>query len=494
MRCNYGATYTAGSVSWVDFPFETDFGCNSDKFLLNTSGYLPHVDRDNGRLILGNSGVAVFTRNGVIQLSDHADLLIDGKVAIPFKDQYDTSLSMSSVVVVALDTLNYKWVVRGQDKFIATIARNPNCIIFGLVRCNYGATYTAGSVSWVDFPFETDFNLPSSGTSIFDFNPDSEIYPIVKNLTHRMRNSSFVLQAKQLVLLQFTDIHGDGTNLKRIVDFASHWSSYINDVIHCGDSLYDRWTDSFDFWETDNADDVLNVLGNHDVNFVDADDQPVSVTQKQVYDRFFAPFIGDWGVTQPADASTYGYMYYYKDYAEQGVRMIVLDEYYYDATQESWVSSVLDDARTNGLAVILVRHQPFIADKYENCSFASVKDHGSNATLSSLLTIVDSFITAGGEFVMWLCGHTHQDYAGTIDGHPLQFQFATNYASMNHTGWSNDWRETGYKSQDCFTFISVDTYMKVVRFARIGANIDRYNREKNGFAVKYTTGEMIWCS
>lgn len=105
------------------------------------------------------------------------------------------------------------------------------------------------------------------GTGILDFNPSSEIQPIMENLTHQKRAGNYELQAKQVVLLHFTDIHGDGENLKRIKEFKDAYSDYIDEVVHTGDAVYENWSDPTDFWSQAGAENFLNTLGNHDVYY-----------------------------------------------------------------------------------------------------------------------------------------------------------------------------------------------------------------------------------
>lgn len=138
-----------------------------------------------------------------------------------------------------------------------------------------------------------------TGTGILDYYPDDVMIPILENLTHQKRDPSFSLREKQIVILHFTDIHGHEENLKRIKEFYDHYSKYIDIVLHTGDALYDKWTNSFDFWDNAGAEKFLNVLGNHDVNFVDKDGNPLEVTQQEVYNRYFGPYISNWNVVTP---------------------------------------------------------------------------------------------------------------------------------------------------------------------------------------------------
>lgn len=337
-----------------------------------------------------------------------------------------------------------------------------------------------------------------TGTGILDFHPDDIMIPILENLTHQKRDHSFTLREKQIVILHFTDIHGHEENLKRIKEFYDHYSKYIDIVIHTGDAIYDRWSDSFDFWANADAEQFLNILGNHDVNFVDNDNNKINVTQQEVYDRYFAPYISNWDVVAPPNAPEKGLMYYYKDISKgtnsekSNVRFIFLDEYYWNDTQLEWLQTVLDDARSNNFAVVLCRHEGFPLTKYENCPFVSMETFNSSHPLPEAQSAVDDFMAKGGEFVIWLGGHHHQDNIGVLQDYPKQIAFNGDIASLNHTGWGDSWRKKGTTSQDCFTIIGIDRFEKVIRFIRIGANTDRYERKKNSMSINYSTAKLIY--
>jgi hypothetical protein len=65
-------------------------------------------------------------------------------------------------------------------------------------------------------------------------------------------------------------------------------------------------------------------------------------------------------------------------------------------------------------------------------------------------------------------------------------------ASLNHPGYNDAWRKKGAKSQDSFTLIGVDRFEKVIRFVRVGADVDRYERKKETMSINYATTEMIY--
>ena len=342
--------------------------------------------------------------------------------------------------------------------------------------------------------------LPDTGTEILDFNPESIMIPKLENLVHQKRDPSFNLREKQVVLLHFTDIHGDEENLRRIKEFYDYYSKYIDVVIHTGDALYDKWTDSFDFWANAGAAGFLNLLGNHDVRFVDEPNSEVDVTRQEIYDRFFAPFAAEWKVVFPKNAAEDGLMYYYKD-IDKGedrqrakVRLIVLDEYHWDESQVLWLQNVLDDAVVNDFAVLICRHENFDIEKLSNCPFVALENLPSKSRtyLVEAAQAVDAFMEKGGEFIMWLGGHHHQDDTGVLRDYPKQLSFNGDVSGLNHTGWSDSWRKQGTKYQDSFTLIGIDRYEKIVRFVRVGADRDRYEREKSTMAINYATVELIY--
>lgn len=336
-----------------------------------------------------------------------------------------------------------------------------------------------------------------TGTGILDFNPESSMIPKLENLVHQKRDGTFALREKQIVLLHFTDIHGYAENLKRIKEFYDHYSKYIDVVIHTGDALYTRWTDSYDFWDESGASGFLNLIGNHDIYIVDEAGNRLDVTLQQEYERFFAPYVSEWDVVLPQNAAEEGLMYYYKD-IDKGegtqrakLRLVFLDEYHWTDGQKEWLEGVLDDAKANDFAVIICRHQISAVDKYVNCPFVSLETFATKS-LTEAETAVDDFIAAGGEFVMWLGGHIHQDVVGTIQAHPHQIVFNGETASLNHPGYNDAWRKKGTKSQDSFTLIGVDRFEKVIRFIRVGADVDRYERKKETMSINYATTEMIY--
>lgn len=333
-------------------------------------------------------------------------------------------------------------------------------------------------------------NLESNDTSIFSFNPEKDVKIKLKNANLKyglISSGSISRQRSPLTLCHFSDLHADSVNLARIIEFKQKYQTYINDILSTGDSVSNRFSDSFSFWASSGANNVLNTLGNHDA----FDAGGVLRSQIDCYSKYFTPFIANWGVVQPSGASESGYCYYYKDYAQQGVRLIVLNDLHYDSIQETWLESVLTSAKNNSLAVIIAQHYQAGLANAVNCTFNS---NDYNDKVVDLLTPpaekVDNFIASGGEFVCWLSGHTHNDKFGTLVNYPLQVQIAVENAGCD-SGWNDDARVLGTKSQDCFNVIAIDTYKKEIKLLRIGADYDRQLRHKGTLCYNYSTKTLI---
>ena len=513
----------------------------------------PNVNTQYGYISFGTREEALYitTVKGKITIEGDS-YKTDGEYRAYFKD--GTSNTASSIIFIYIDTINKKFVPRGQDSiFNDTQSR---FILLGSVVCNWApdGSYEPNSFKRASFSFEytvngtgrKDIDLIRSytpyGTDILTLNPSNEILPILKDFNHRIRNESFVEQAKQLVLLQLTDQHGDETRMNRAMQFASKYGAYIDDVIHTGDLVSDNWANGLDwFANVQNKNTILQVIGNHDsvlragsdgkvytnpndlsqyietsgyvglnktthsvLGYKNSDNEMVWVNYTDIYGRYIAPYVSNWGVVQPSNAATQGLNYYYKDYTEQGIRLVILDCMMYDTAQNTWLISVLADAKTNGYGVIIAEHYPIRLDGFEYCAFTSsgyndVLDfyqggEESASTLASAQLAVDNFMNAGGEFICWLAGHTHKDFCGTLKNYPKQVMFVSNITGLNNLEWGEEIRTVGTKTGDCFSVIAVDRYKKIVRIYRVGNQWDRYGRHKVSMAFDYRAAKMVYSS
>ena len=204
----------------------------------------------------------------------------------------------------------------------------------------------------------------SGSTDIISLNDEKETVRYLKNLKRPniSTDGQYTDGLTPFTLLHFSDIHADSVNLARIMQYKQKYSEYIDDAICTGDLIKNKHGDSYSFWHENNADSILVCAGNHEYYNRETSSYYTSITPLQVYDKFFAPYKANWGnVVFPDNAAANGYNYYYKDYASQKIRLIVLDNManmleQRNNVQATWLATVLESARTAGLHVICAIH------------------------------------------------------------------------------------------------------------------------------------------
>lgn len=322
-----------------------------------------------------------------------------------------------------------------------------------------------------------------SEAGIVTLNNPQETILKFKQIKKAIRNNSGTdTQLRQLVLLHFSDIHGKSDNLQRIIEYYKAYQDYIDDVLHTGDNVGTQWSDSFTYWsENEDAANILNCIGNHDTaTFSNGTYNWYAHVGNDAYDKFIAPFVSEWNVEQPDNAAADGKCYYYKDYDNSNVRMIVTDVMSIandgDSAQLVWLEDVLDDAITQGLHVIGVCHYAKI-DTAISCAFQNLyrKDSIDDMPVA-LINKIDTFIENGGKFVCWITGHSHRDHFGTFTGPTYGHKIATivvdTAAATSQPLFSDISRDANTKGYDLFNIFSVDTYRQRFSIFRVGADFD----------------------
>lgn len=306
----------------------------------------------------------------------------------------------------------------------------------------------------------------------------------------KVANLAYTKGSTPLVLLHFSDIHGGGDNYDRLNDFAQDMEDYIDDVISTGDSVLNSWSDPFTYWTNVK---MLNVIGNHDTaKFEGGLYDWTYYAGKDAYDRYFAPFIANWGVTQPTDAAANGYCYYYKDYTTQGIRLIALDCMGWDATQLSWLVSTLSSASLAGLSVVIAIHYQFDGAGVTGLdtgfnSYVGWSTGTDTYTPSDAISAVDDFITGGGKFICWIAGHTHRDYAGYLSAHHNQLCIVvgTDASDSSNITHADSARIKGTDSQDLFNVIAFDTTEHQIRIVRVGSDMNKQLQSRKTLCIGY---------
>lgn len=288
--------------------------------------------------------------------------------------------------------------------------------------------------------------------------------------------------------------------------FIDRYADYIDDAICTGDM--NDYLDDSTFISTANMGGSLYVIGNHDswMSYYDEElcegtygDTSLGLIKKTlVYNKWLAPYIDNWGVVQPVDAATDGKCYYYKDYTytydgttTTTLRLIVLDCMHYgvytdlDANQESiqnaWLTSILADANTNNIPVVIACHYAPAAYTVINCSYNSSHLAGYNTLNPIAKATVDNFISNGGTFICWIVGHEHADHIG-MAGDQLVIVCT---CARTDNNWDDGDRVLDTKTQDAFNFIAFDTSDKLIKMVRIGADYNNYLQRKRVLTYRY---------
>lgn len=336
---------------------------------------------------------------------------------------------------------------------------------------------------------------------IEEFNNNIEVVNLLENATSVAKGDSTTQpknRANMFSLLHFSDIHGSDVNIQRIIDFADDYEKYLYDILHSGDAPNAYFSDDNPFALV-GGNRIMEVVGNHEC-WIQGQTwpRPYTATAQQVYEKFFAPYISNWGVTSPGT----NLCYYYKDYSTAKVRLIVLDCIHYDATQESWFETALAGAKTAEYRVVAVTHYPAMTGLDNiDCTFGTYGESINAETPpsgtdqvermpESAFTAVDNFIEGGGEFVCWLSGHTHGDFIGTVKEHSNQIQIIISTGkAINGNGDAA--RVNMTKTQDLFNVFAVDGNNKLIKLVRIGADKDRYLRSRKTLCLNYETKQVI---
>lgn len=334
----------------------------------------------------------------------------------------------------------------------------------------------------------------------------SKIYGLTKPpVNERGEQSTHIDTSKPvpLKIVQFSDVHGNGAGVQSILEYCDIYSSYIDEIINCGDTVSLYHEDDVTFYQNiEGTEKVLIAIGNHDARA-----QNSSYTDNRMwsekaglasYNKFIAPFISNWNVVQPVDAATTGKCYYYKDYTDSNIRLIVIDNMVtlstsenYDASQLTWFESVVQDALTNNLTIVCVAHFPnhhtVINSPFG--AYSQTEDSGNWGSISGYFTAIDNFKKAGGNFVCWLCGHKHSSILGYAKNHDDQLVVSVGSTVLDARG---PWPRLGGTSTELFFHhICIDVNNNLLKIVQIGVDTDLYMRKRDMMSYDYVNNTFI---
>lgn len=318
-------------------------------------------------------------------------------------------------------------------------------------------------------------------------------------VVHKLRNArNLAINSDNLplTLLHFSDLHADANALYRIVSFAESNPDLVDDIICTGDMVAGTYASITSWWDPK----VMTCIGNHDCASYDPDTgydwTALSMADRDAY--YIAPFESNWDIMH-----TSGTSYYYKDYTDQKVRLIVMDDMLYNdngaeaTAQTAWLASLLADAITNGYHVIIGIHAPHGGSELIRCSFTFYDWNSPMPTRSDCntpQTVIDTVanaITNGLHFVGYIVGHIHQDFVWDAENDKSQLMYAITTANTNTEA---QWEMSGQdrsEDVDAFNLVTIDTNRTLVKIIRGGgADIDNHMRTRKAICFNYSTGEI----
>lgn len=314
-------------------------------------------------------------------------------------------------------------------------------------------------------------------------NDDIESYDVdgfLNQLTFKRGSSG----TDNLVLLHFSDIHGNQDRLKNIVKFSKRYSGYINDVLDTGDDVSGQFSDGLTWWDdVDGSESILRCIGNHDA--VQSQSDPSNILDMATLaGSFFTPYVQYWGSVNYSANTTY----YYKDY-DNGVRLIVLDcMHSTDSAQLSWLQACLTDAKENYKHVVIGYHYPvYPYTSVDSCftPLVSVTEDAAGVT-ATILQMVHTFQNNGGNFVCYLSGHEHHDRIMVSEEYPNQLCINITCASNVYAQYKNgDQSRYGKTFANAFNLVVVNPNDRVVVVKRIGADMDVLGRDRSSMGYDY---------
>lgn len=310
-------------------------------------------------------------------------------------------------------------------------------------------------------------------------------------------------------ILHFSDIHGNGTELNNIMKFYQQNNNIIDSIICTGDMAKASVSSDFTFWEnTEGIENVMVAMGNHEYYTNSASDHTKYNISDQIQ-KWIGVYYENWNVIRPEGAS-----WYYKDYDEAMVRLIVIDCNLTNSEggsdQKEWLESILDDANENEYAVVIASHYVYGGgNSYnENIShpFTNVFSQGTESSITydwsptCYVDTVQDFIDDGGTFVCWITGHSHADYLRNIKiGNTIytdQLNVAITAASPSHdyplTLTTGDLpREQGTPTESAFNVVTIDTVNKLLKIVRIGSDTTTKMTKREMMCYDYIHRQLL---
>lgn len=361
-----------------------------------------------------------------------------------------------------------------------------------------------------------------------------------------------------LVFMHISDTH-KATNNTRAFEVLNYLGAngHVQFLMHTGDILEDPDRASQSRWASIVAPaqyPVMLTAGNHDVgNWLAASGQ--YTTTAQFHNTFITPVLNSWGLKTDGLGTPYtsGKNYYFKDFTDQKIRFVVVDEFELPDQYESdgttllagrgarWISQEQADwfvytLRTtpNGYGVIVAKHAPdgrrgddknpfnspylkgkahqqtrqkfndveyttFFADIVQafidKTTLSKTIQQEAGAITGSVTISADFTATTNCEFICYVTGHTHADGINFLKDYPQQLDLNINCNNTHYQHYSNLQLIAGSPYEDAINVYSVDRNNGLIHVVRIGGEYSADGDRRDILTINYrnpnaTTGDF----
>lgn len=414
------------------------------------------------------------------------------------------------------NTSNASWTTSELEKYSSDLLTNGKSYTFP----RFGATSPDTNVWFYKIYFSTIDNseltvetiqkaldsreltitYEDSNTSVIDRNQQADqqvasgLYKFINSST-RNRNICFV---------HCTDIHQNGIAYVNALEYSDYIKATA--LLTSGDYVFQSYSNNLDFVKylsTDYKTPVLTTIGNHDGVGIDAN---------TLNEHIIKPFAKDQYINKG---------YYYKDFENEKIRVIVLDTCgdstntyrinYVGKTQLQWYSDTLKSTPVD-YHVIVMLHQPLGNPKQDNSIKAFQDGDLANSDVSwkgadTIKAITNAFMNKENasiimdgtsdtidaqfgdittqKFIMYLNGHTHRNSYGYLTGlhqnDQLQMNHTCSAIALDMQNTYQPKNEGRYCGNDTFNVYCIDKEARTVKLVKFG-----YTDTANGSCLTHT--------
>ena len=333
--------------------------------------------------------------------------------------------------------------------------------------------------------------------------------------------------AKQFCLLCGADVHEDKIRTASMVEYLNAIDAFDAGII-LGD--IGSW-DKDATWYTNAISKAnkpfLTVMGNHDAAGNASTDATSYEYLSDFYDKFIAPNIGyaDLTTAEHPDET----VYYYKDFATYGIRLIVINQYEYppdkngdvyvyqrgnncySQAQITWLCNTLMSTPVDYGVIIAMHTFPGtmrmdmsnewvsstwwgssggpadimnhtedgyvimdIVDAWQNgTALSKTYRYIPTGSWTNVVVNVDFSTRGKGEFISYIGGHWHMSIMSEGYRYPDQKMYSCDCSGLYASTQGDMPRREGAHSEDSLTVLSVDRDLETVKVLKIGAHFTK---------------------